>query len=771
LRPAFIAAVKGGLSRLSYEQIIKELAVSLGIEQEYTDNWGTLQHTSLDTNLKILKALGIDIDTETRANEAWHARLENRRSQLTEPCVVASLASLPEELLFHIPGTDEAPSEGSPPHPLEVALQVEDESGHTQNFRFSLTDLTQHERLMIGGKPYQQWGLPFPDLRALGYYKFYLSASTGNRRWSQMIPVAVCPDQAFIPHALQEDKRAAGIGINLYGVRSEKNWGIGDFGDLKDILDWAADHLHANAVGLNPLHATFNRSPFNISPYMPMSRLYRNFIYLDIPAIEDFQDLRKAQELVDAPHIQRLIDELRTSDRVAYEDVANLKHMVLKEVFRGFLEKHWHTAEAKTSRQQEFEDYIEREGTSLDHFATFCALDAVLRSEDPEMWVWSQWPVQYHRPDTEAVREFVRVHWKQVLFYKFVQWQIEIQLARVQEYARGLGMSLGLYHDLALGVDRFSADFWANQDFFLPGLRLGAPPDAFSQHGQDWGLVPPNMERLRKTGYDLFVKEIRKNCTFGGALRIDHVMRFFHLYCIPEGDLPKEGAYVSQPLDDLLRIVILESVRNQALIIGEDLGTVPAEVRNVLAKAYVLSYRLLYFEKNSHQDFILPKDYPKLALVAITTHDLPTLAGFWTHTDIKIREEAGMFNSREAVISASAERETDKKKLVAVLKALGLLPGGYAYTWNAREEMTDEVYTAIMGFLAMTPAKLFLVSCEDLFKETDQQNMPGTISEYPNWSLKMKHTVRELWRDPELRRFSEIFGKVVGRSGRNKHVI
>jgi 4-alpha-glucanotransferase len=223
-------------------------------------------------------------------------------------------------------------------------------------------------------------------------------------------------------------------------------------------------------------------------------------------------------------------------------------------------------------------------------------------------------------------------------------------------------------------------------------------------------------------------------------------------------------------LQDLLGIVALESVRNKALIIGEDLGTVPPEVRDVLAKANVLSYRLLYFEKDGQRDFILPQDYPELALVTITTHDLPTLAGFWMHSDIKMREEAWMFANHEAVISASAEREADKRKLVGVLKTLALLPEGYEYDTDPYGEMSDEVHAAVMHFLAMTPAKLFLTSQEDLFRETDQQNLPGTISEYPNWSLKTKFTVKQLNSDPELRRFCEIFGKVVERSGRYKHV-
>ena len=763
--------MKGGLSRLSHEQIINKLAVSLGIQQEYTDNWGTLQHTCQDTNLNILKALGVDVDSEKRAEEAWHLWQGKQWSQLTEPTIVANLANLPDELLFQISVTQKGASQGSSIQQLEVALEVTDESGRVDNFFFSPKDLTLRESHVIESTLHERFGFPFPRLQALGYYRFHLSVSTKHERWSQMISVAVCPEQAYVPSSIEGDGRLAGIGVSLYGVRSEKNWGIGDFGDLKEILDWAADNLHASMVSLNPLHATFNRSPFNTSPYLPMSRFYRNFIYLDVPAMDDYQDSLEAQDLVNAPETQRLLTDVRTSDTVAYEKVAALKHKVLEKVFRSFLEKHWDGSNANTDPQKDFEDYVKREGAPLDHFAIFCALDSALRSQDPEMWVWSQWPAEYHRPDTDEVQQFAQSHQEEILFYKFVQWQIEKQLAQVQEYARDVGMSIGLYHDLALGVDRFSADFWAYQDFFVPGVRLGAPPDAFSQHGQDWGFTPPNMEKLRETGYDLFAKEIRKNCAFAGALRIDHVMRLFHLYCIPEGDLPKNGAYVFQPLHDLLRIVALESVRNKVVIIGEDLGTVPPQLRDVLAKANVLSYRLLYFEKDGQQNFILPQDYPELALVTITTHDLPTLAGFWMHADIGIREEAGLFKHYDAVLSASDDREADKGRLVTVLKELGLLSGAYENDVDPYAEMTQEIHAAVMGFLAITPAKLLVISLEDLCKEAAQQNLPGTISEYPNWSLKTKHTVKQLRSDPEVRRFCEVFRKVVERSGRNKHVV
>jgi 4-alpha-glucanotransferase len=758
--------VESGLSKASYEKNIDELAASYGIEPEYEDTWGRVHPTSLGTKLNILKALGVDAGAEAQANEAWDVRQNGHLSQLTKRSVVASLSSLPNEIVFQIPSKVPGTLTGPPNKDLEVSLKVTGEHVRVQRFAFTADDLTFCEARRVGNTLYEHWSLPFPQLQTLGYYRFHLTVHVGSQQWSQTIYVAVCPDKAYIPPALQGDGRVAGIAISLYGVRSKKNWGIGDLSDLKEVLTWAAQDLQASIVGLNPLHATFNRTPFNTSPYLPVSRFYRNFIYLDIPAVEDYQDSPEAQEMVRAPETQRLLSELRASETVQYEEAAGLKQKVLRQVFQTFLRNHWNRAGRQSDRHKELKNYIDKEGLLLDNFATFCAIDSAMRSRYPEMWTWSQWPLEYQRPDTQAVRQFHQEHWQEILFYKYIQWQLEKQLAEVQDHARRLGMCIGLYHDLALAVDRFSADFWAYQDFFIAKLRMGAPPDAFSQHGQDWGLPLPNMEKVRETGYDLLVKEIQKNCAFAGALRIDHVMRFFHLYCIPEGELPSDGAYVSQPFEDLIRIVALESVRNQVVIVGEDLGTVPANMRDILAKANIFSYRLLYFEKDDQQNFILPQDYPELAVVTVTTHDLPTLAGFWTHRDIKIRDGAGMFDSQQAVMNASDEREADKRKLLALLEDLSLMPGHLDK--NAYPEVTGEIHNAVVGFLAMTPAKLFILSQEDLFKETEQQNLPGTTVEYPNWSVKMRYTVEQLRSDPKARTFCDMFRAVISKSGRNK---
>ena len=756
------------MSKLSHNKIINELASICGIEQEYRDNWGRVHQTSVETKQNILKAIGVNVDTDAQANEAWRFRREREWSRMTEPTIVTSLSSMPKELVFQIPlSRAQCTSAGPAIKDLEVSLEVTDEQGMVQHIAFSYNELSFCERKLVGNCVYERWGVPFPQLETLGYYKFCLSAHSGNHHRTQNIFVAICPEKAFIPPPLKSDCRIAGISISLYGVRSKKNWGIGDFGDLKRVVDWVATDLHGGVIGLNPLHATFNRRPFNTSPYLPMSRFYRNFIYLDISTMEDYRDSREAQDIVRAAETQRLLSEFRASDTVLYEQVAALKQKVLKVVFKTFFENHWNRPGSKTDRKKELENYIERESFLLDNFATFCALDSYIRSSDPEVWTWSQWPPEYQRPDTEAVRQFRQKHWKKILFYKYLQWQLEKQLALIQDYAKSQGMFIGLYHDLALAIDRFSADFWAYQDFFISKLRVGAPPDAFSQNGQDWGFPPPDTEKLRESGYKLFIREIRKNCAFGGALRIDHVMRFFHLYCIPEDEPPRKGAYVSQPFEDLLGIVALESVRNRVLIIGEDLGTVSPNIRKRLTEANILSYRLLYFEKDNNQSFILPEDYPELALVTVTTHDLPTLAGFWSHRDIEVRKKAGMFNSKQALIEAVAERTIDKKELLKLLKKLGLLPGHCSTDVNAYPQITGDLHNAVVGFLAMTPSKLFILGQQDLFKETEQQNLPGTTIEYPNWSLKMKYTLEQFRSDPEAKGFSDMFRNWIKRSGRN----
>ena len=369
----------------------------------------------------------------------------------------------------------------------------------------------------------------------------------------------------------------------------------------------------SRSIRCTPIH---NRIPFNASPYLPTSIFYRNFLYLDVEGVPGFDCIRHRFEDSDT---RAELQRLRYTPEVEYEAVAALKRRALDLIFEA------------NPPGRDCREWIAAEGDLLRLYATWCALDEHLHRENPNVWVWPQWPEQYRDPENPAVSEFARTHEKEVLFYGWLQWQVDRQLASLQKHAHTIGMSIGLYHDMALATDSCGSDLWAHRSFYIPGCRVGAPPDAFSPNGQDWSFPPPNRERHQEDGYRLFADSIRKSLRHGGALRIDHVMRLFRLYWIPKGHDATDGAYVRDRAEDLMRIIALESVRNHAVVVGEDLGTVEDEAREMLSKFGILSYRLLYFESS-------PADqYPEQALVSSTTHDLATIAGFWTANDIEER--------------------------------------------------------------------------------------------------------------------------------------
>jgi 4-alpha-glucanotransferase len=447
---------------------------------------------------------------------------------------------------------------------------------------------------------------------------------------------------------------------------------------------------------------------------------------------------------------------------VEYERVYALKLRFLKLLFQAFLDDDWRNS---TARAAQLKKYIESEGPLLDRFAVHSALDQAIHKECPEVWNWRSWPEQYQDPESAATREFARKHGRTVLFHKYMQWQLDLQLAEAQQHALDRGLGIGLYHDLALATDRFGSDLWAHRPFFISGCRVGAPPDGFSPKGQDWGFPPPNSDRHFDDGYRLFAESIRKNCRHGGALRIDHVMRFFRLYWIPDGMDATAGTYVRDRFQALLSVLALESVRNQVLIIGEDLGTVPDQAREILHQFGILSYRLLYFEQNNGR-FRSPQEYPRDALVSATTHDLPTLAGFWLGRDIDARRDAGLLADDGAYQSMRADRAREKQKLLDLLWELKLLPDWFARDAAQVPELVGELHNAIVGFLASTPSKLMLLNQEDLLKQVEQQNLPGSTEEYPNWRRKMKCTVEELWTSDEIRDFAQMFRTWLERTGR-----
>jgi (1->4)-alpha-D-glucan 1-alpha-D-glucosylmutase len=491
--------------------------------------------------------------------------------------------------------------------------------------------------------------------------------------------------RCYQPEVLQQ-RRLWGFMVQLYGLRSERNWGIGDFTDLRTLIEIAAG-LGAAVVGVSPLHATQG------SPYSPSSRHALNVLYIDVEAVPGYEKSGKSLKPLQA---------LRDSGLVDYEAVRRIKVQALESVFR------------------ETKPRVKLATRALHDFALFEALREKFGGG------WQGWPAGFQDPRSKEVQTFSRKNAERVAFHAWLQWTARQQLDAAQRHARELGMPLGLYADLALGADRGGAEVWSDQGVYAAGVSCGAPPDEFNPRGQDWGLPPFSPRALRARACRPFIDLLRANMPAGGALRMDHVMALLRLWWIPQGAKPGRGGYVNYPFRELLAIHAAESRRARCLVIGEDLGTVPAGLRAALNEAGVLSYRPLIFEKDPSGEYCAPGAYPRDALVCVTTHDLPTWRGYWDAHDLKLREGLGLAVD---IGKELAFREAEEKKLKTALEREGL----------------DLSARSAHAFIARTPAKLAMLQPEDVLEMLDQANLPGTVNEHPNWRRKLPLAL-ERWR-------------------------
>jgi len=731
----------------TFEQLLDRIASQAGIEPGYWDIWGRHHDASTAAKQAILQALGIAAGNSEELEKSLAALTRREWERLAPPAVVCGEAGEQE-----VPLTLPVESLGE-----QARLAIRREDGQSSEFQLNLWELPQAAHIEMDGRTRVRKLARLPVRLPLGYHEISVEAAGA----SASVRFIVTPERAWVSPHVGRGGRTAGIAVSLYGVRSARNWGFGDFSDLLQVVDFAAEQLECGFVGLNPLHAIHNRRPFNTSPYLPNCTFYQNFLYLDIESMDDFEGCPRARQLRNSPEVTAEIAALREAQFVEYERVSVLKLRFLKILFVQFLRER----RTGSARAREFQQYLDREGDLLEKFAVYCALDEHLHRLDPNAWIWPHWPAPYQDPASPETLAFRRKHWRSVLFYQYLQWQIDIQLSAAQKRARDRHLSIGLYHDLALATDSFGSDLWAHRPFYVHGCRVGSPPDDFSPKGQDWGFPPPNAARHREDGYRLFAESIRKNCRHGGALRIDHVMRLFRLFWIPDGRDATEGAYVRELSEDFVRVLALESVRNQVVVVGEDLGTVEPAVRETLARFGILSYRLFYFEKNSKGEFRRHEEYPRPALVSSTTHDLPTLAGFWVGADIAARRGAGTIGDKEFA-EQTAHRADEKQKMLDLLFEQKLLADGLPRLAEAYPELTGPLHNAVVGFLALTPSQLLAINQEDLTKELHQQNLPGTTWQYPNWGRKMRFTVEQLGCDPEARGYAEMLRNWIVKSGR-----
>ena len=717
------------------DDAIAQAASLFGVQSVYWDIWGQEHRPESATQSAILSALDLPATDPVTLDAAIRQRVLSSHLAFLSPTVVVSTDAP------YVPLCVSHPFHESPDNQWSLTL----ENGSVLTGVYSVRESAT---VSFEGTKYDCLALGLPTDLPLGYHQ--LSLIYGDRRAEAKL--VYCPAAA---PALPANQRISGIAISLYGLRSGRNWGVGDSTDLQNFATWAHQNAGASFVALNPLHAISNRLPYNASPYLPNCSFYRNFLYIDVERVPGFAESRVCQAIFHARVAER--EALRQAPLVQYEVVARLKLRFLKQLYREF--------RLLQTDQADFRAYLQAEGNLLRQYAVYCAIDETLHKQNPEFWIWPDWPTDFQDPYSPTVQAFAAAHPRLVEFYSWLAWTVDAQLADVQRHTKAIGMSIGLYHDLALATDCCGSDLWAHRPFYIHGCRVGAPPDGFSPQGQDWGFPPPNALRHQQDGFQLFAAAIRNNCRHGGALRMDHVMRFFRLYWIPEGQNATAGTYVKEQWQELLHIIALEAHRAGVIIIGEDLGTVEDYVRQALAQCNILSYRLLYFERGPNGSFKRPDEYPQLAIVSSTTHDLPTLAGFWTGRDIESRRAANLVD--EAGYRAQwTSREQDKQQLLTVLHELQLLPSNYPDHIRHVPELSGELHNAVIGFLAATPAQVLVLNQEDLTKETEQQNLPGATWQYPNWQRKMRYTIEELYSDPRVDDFTSMYRAWLKRTGR-----
>lgn len=513
------------------------------------------------------------------------------------------------------------------------------------------------------------------------------------------------------------------LAVQLYAVRSRRNWGHGDFTDLLRLIVHAAA-VGAAGIGLNPLHALFPDDAEKASPYAPNSRLFLNPLYIDVEAIPEFPGL-------DAAGLSDEVEVLRKEDMVAYLRVAAAKMHGLRLAYSRFC------ARASAERRADFEAFRTDRGEALLRFACF----ETLRQEYAPTR-WPKWPQPWRSPERGDLDEYRRTRHDACEFEEFLQWVADRQLAACMEAARMHGMPIGLYIDLAVGIDRDGADAWVNHGAVLADASMGAPPDEFNPDGQDWGLAPLNPHALPANDYRIMRQLMDATMRYAGAIRLDHVLGLQRVFMIPLGFNAVDGTYVRFPFQQLLCVVGEESRKYECIVIGEDLGTVPPGFRETIARWGLWCYRVMLFEREGDDaHFKSPETYPEMALATFNTHDLPTFGGWITKHDMSVKRALG----RDPGESDEA-RDWAHRKLREILAE------------RADGHATDDI-AAVAAFLAAAPSRLVVISLDDVLGVLDQVNIPGTSNEHPNWRRKLPLPLEELENHAGLRRVADAFAK------------
>ena len=703
---------------------VRELAAAYGVAVDFWDWQGRHVAVATETMVAVLAALDVDASTTEAAQAAVAAKDDEAWRRLLPPVLVVRHGSA-TTFEVHVP------------HGWPVEVWVELETGEQRGRLDQLENWNPPRTVdhqLVGEATFEVSG----DL-PLGYHWVHArSPGPGGDRVARM-SLVVTPRWVGVPARVGE-RRMWGLATQLYSVRSAGSWGIGDLTDLTDLGVWAGVEHGADYVLVNPLHAAEPSAPMEPSPYLPTTRRFGNPMYVRPERIPEYADLSP----LDRASVRALQEQAGDplSARIDRDTAWTAKKAALRKIFE---------VAPSAGRDLAFEGYRRREGRGLDDYATWAAIAEV---HGPDSHAW---PRELKHPDLPAVARFREQHSDVVEFHQWLQWVFDEQLAATQLELRRAGLGLGVMTDLAVGVHWSGSDAWSLQETYAAGVTVGAPPDPYNQNGQDWQQPPWRPDRLAESAYEPFRRLVAAALRNAGGLRVDHVLGLFRLWWIPQGAGPTAGTYVRYDHEALIGILALEAHRADAVVVGEDLGTVEPWVRTYLAERGILGTSILWFEMDHDGDGgPLPAErWREWCLASVTTHDLPPTAGYLAGDHVRLRHSLGLLTRpvEEELAVDAVEREA----WLGELRRVGLLSDQ-----GADDEGTIE---ALHAYLTRTPSRLQCVALTDAVGDRRAQNQPGTIDEYPNWRVPLSGPdgrpilLEEVFTSERAARLCAVFGR------------
>lgn len=722
---------------------IEQLATLVGFHKSYVDSFGELKKPDPKALESLLKAMGYNLTNEKDLAEQILTLKEKKwRNTVPSTHIITSTNKAPYVPIC-LPVSDAN---------VSIIYTIKTEQNNVIEHRINTSTLELIEAVSLEDNvTYGQYKLLIPELSE-GYHQLTLTVNEKQSNCYLIIAPATC----FSAKEAHK-KKVWGYATQLYSIRSEKNFGMGDFGDLHNIIINTSKQ-GASTLGLNPLHSLYQNNPEHISPYSPISRCFLNTLYIDVKATHNFLTCQSAIDTFNSEKYQSELADAKSGDLVNYPLVAKLKYELLEILFDDFISTD--NTVSHNAIQKQFTGFIEEQGEDLITLATFEALYEHFRKIDTSIYDWKLWPKEFQSPNTNSVKSFRETHKLRIKYFMYLQWLAHQQLMHAADLTTTHDMPLGLYLDLAVGCDGSGVDVWSNQDVYVSGASIGAPPDAMNTLGQNWGLTPMNPVVLKEQGYLPLIKALRSNMQYAGALRIDHILGLMRQYWVAPGMGAHEGIYITFPLDDILSIIALESRRSRCVVIGEDLGTVPEGFTDIIARSGLLSYKVLYFERWWETGlFKRPELYPSQSIATVSTHDVPTLAGWWNSRDLTWRRDLDLYPNEDLKKQEQIDRIQDRHLLISALKDIGTLTAKDIND-ETLESTQSSLNMAVQKYIGLTESHIQLIPIEDGLELIEQVNIPGTIDEHPNWRQKLPLDLNQIWETPSILNIQSLMNEI-----------